>query len=207
MIRVSLIEDDSPTRDALEILLKGTPGFQFVSAHANAPEAFSRMPLAKVDVALLDIGLPGVNGIECLRGLKQKKPDLRVIMFTVHEEADALFEALKAGANGYILKRTPPAEILGAIQEVVDGGAPMTPSIARKVLQHFHGMTPAKGKIEDLTTRENEVLHNLSLGYTYKEIASALHISPETVRNHLRHIYEKLHVHSRTEALMAYVRK
>lgn len=205
LLAVSIVEDDAAVRDALRVLLNGTPGFRCASTHADAADALAQLPQKNVDAVLVDINLPGASGIECVRRLKRLKPSLSLIMFTVHEDRERLFESLAAGANGYILKHTPPAEILTAIREVVAGGAPLSPSIARRVLQHFHRAAPAKDELEKLSPRESEILHQLSVGYTAKEIGGTLGLSGETVRNHLKSIYAKLHVHNRTEAVVKYL--
>jgi DNA-binding NarL/FixJ family response regulator len=181
------------------------PGFRFVSSHADTDDAIAHLPVNRVDVVLVDIGLRGASGIECLRGLKRRKPGIHVIMFTVHDDSDRIFDSLRSGASGYILKSSVPTEILDAIREVVNGGAPMTPPVARRVLQHFHRSSDAKAGLEQLTNREGEVLHHLSAGYTAKEIAEILHISFETVRNHIKSIYAKLQVGSRAEAVVKYL--
>ena len=205
IIAVSIVEDHSPTRDAIECILKGTPGYRFVSSHADTDDAVVHLPVNRVDVVLVDISLPGASGIECVRRLKQRKPEIHVIMFTVHDDSERIFQSLRAGASGYILKRSSPTEILEAIREVAGGGAPMTPQIARRVLQHFHQSSVATAELDQLTNREGEVLHHLSTGYTAKEIAETLHISFETVRNHIKSIYTKLQVTSRAEAVVKYI--
>jgi DNA-binding NarL/FixJ family response regulator len=205
VIAVSIVEDHSPTREAIQCILKGMPGFRFVSSHADTDDAIAHLPVNRVDVVLVDIGLRGASGIECLRGLKRRKPGIHVIMFTVHDDSDRIFDSLRSGASGYILKSSVPTEILDAIREVVNGGAPMTPPVARRVLQHFHRSSDAKAGLEQLTNREGEVLHHLSAGYTAKEIAEILHISFETVRNHIKSIYAKLQVGSRAEAVVKYL--
>jgi len=161
--------------------------------------------LTLVDVVLVDISLPGASGIECVRRLKRLRPEIHILMFTVHEDSERIFQSLRAGASGYILKRSLPAEILEAIHEVASGGAPMTPAVARRVLLHFHQNSVATEELEQLTSREGEVLHHLSTGYTAKEIAANLHISFETVRNHIKSIYTKLQVNSRAEAVVKYL--
>jgi DNA-binding NarL/FixJ family response regulator len=206
-IRVAIVEDHAPTREALVRLLDSHPGFRCVGAHATASEAVRRIPDQHPDVALVDIVLPRQSGIECVRQLRELLPDLSILMLTVHDDAERLFASLSAGACGYLLKSTHPAEILAAIREVVAGGAPMSRTIARKVLQHFQKLPapPVPPEMERLTGRESEILHSLATGYTDKEIAAAVGISSETVRVHLRHIYEKLHVTTRTAAVAKYL--
>lgn len=205
IIAVSIVEDHAPTRDALQCLVKGTPGYRFVSSHADADDAVAHLPVNRVDVALVDISLPGASGIECVRRLKRRKPGMHIIMFTVHDDSERIFESLRAGASGYILKRSLPAEILDAIRDVANGGAPMTAPVARRVLQHFHQSPAATAELELLSNREGEVLHHLSTGYTAREIAEMLQISFETVRNHIKSIYAKLQVRSRAEAVVKYL--
>jgi len=205
IIAVSIVEDHFPTRDAIQCILKGTPGYRFVSSHGDADDAAAHLPVNRVDVVLMDINLPGASGMECVRSLKRRRPEIHVIMFTVHDDNERIFQSLRAGANGYILKSSQPAEILEAIREVASGGAPMTPAVARRVLLHFHQNSVVTAELEQLTSREGEVLHHLSTGYTAKEIAANLHISFETVRNHIKSIYTKLQVNSRAEAVVKYL--
>jgi DNA-binding NarL/FixJ family response regulator len=200
-IAVALIEDDASTRDAFAVLLKGAPGFRFISAHATAEDALATLPLKDVDVVLVDIGLPLMSGIELTRELKRRRADLLVLMLTVHLDTDRVFGALKAGADGYLLKRTPPAQVLEAIAEVKAGGAPMTRGIARKVLQDFHQRPQPASELETLTERESEVLRELATGYTAKEIADRLGIQFNTVRSHIKTVYRKLHVTHRLAAV------
>lgn len=204
-ISVALVEDNRALAEALQVLLEGTPGFRFVSAHPDTEDAVATLTRKHVDVVLVDISLPGASGVECVRRLRRLRPNMNILMFTVNEDTNRLFEALTAGANGYLLKSTPPADILVAIQDVAAGGAPMTPSIARRVLQHFHQPRKAKDEVETLSTRESEILHQLSQGHTAKEIATALHLSPDTVRNHIKSIYAKLQVHNRAQAVGKYL--
>ena len=172
-----------------------------VSQHADAEDAFKKLPGQKPDVVLTDINLPGANGIQCVRRLKAALPTAQFLMLTVYEDSDHIFEALAAGASGYLLKRTPRDELLAAIKQVHEGGAPMTSYIARKVVQAFQRQQSEKPEVNDLSPREWEVLELLSRGYSYKEISSALAISIPTVNTHLHRTYEKLHVRSRGEAV------
>jgi DNA-binding NarL/FixJ family response regulator len=200
-IHVSVVEDDPRVRGTLVQLINLSEGFHCVSDHASAEAALEDLPRAKPGVVLMDINLPGMNGVECVRQLKGKLPEAQVMMLTVYEDTELIFKALTAGATGYLLKQTPPAELLSAIREVHRGGSPMTSHIARKVVASFqHPSTPARG-MENLTPREQEVLDYLAKGFLYKEIGEALGISYDTVHAHIRRIYEKLQVRSRTEAV------
>jgi DNA-binding NarL/FixJ family response regulator len=200
MITVAIVEDIREIREGLRLLIDNSNEFSCSQVYATAEEALKEIPVCEPDVVLMDIHLPGMDGIECTRHLKQQHPKVQFIMSTIYEEDDKIFESLKAGATGYLLKKTEPTKILEAIHEVFQGGSPMSTQIARKVISSFQ----SKNGIEEnsiLTPKEKEILKALSKGLRYKEIASDLHISIETVRSHVRHIYEKLHVQSRTEAL------
>jgi DNA-binding NarL/FixJ family response regulator len=197
-IRVFVVEDLDPIREAFALLLSWTPGFSFVGAAASAEAALEAAPEEPPDVVLLDIGLPGMTGLEALPPLRQRWPDAEFLMLTVHDDPDRVFEALKAGASGYLVKTTPPAEVLAAIQELHAGGAPMSASVARKVVAAFRQPAPAS---EGLSRREREVLDLLVDGKTVRQIADALFVSPTTIAFHVRQIYDKLHVHSRAEAV------
>lgn len=201
-IRVSIVEDDARVRSGLVQLINLSEGFQCVSHHANAELALTDLPAAKPDVVLMDINLPGVNGVECVRQLKPQLPNTQIVMLTVYEETEMIFKALTAGATGYLLKQTLPADLLTAIRDVHRGGSPMTSHIARKIVASFQQQpaAPSRG-LENLTPREQEVLDHLAKGFLYKEIADALGISYDTVHAHIRRIYEKLQVRSRTEAV------
>jgi len=200
-IRVSIVEDDARVRGGLVQLINISDGFQCVSFHSSAEAALKDLPEAKPDVVLMDINLPGLNGVECVRQLKPLLPPTQIMMLTVYEETEMIFKALTAGATGYLLKQTPPAELLTAIRDVHRGGSPMTSHIARKIVASFQQpVVQAKG-MENLTAREQEVLDHLAKGFLYKEIADALGISYDTVHAHIRRIYEKLQVRSRTEAV------
>ena len=202
-IAISIVEDDRGTREQLEELLNRTPTFHCAGAHATGEEALQKIPAEKPDVALVDIHLPGMNGIRCVSGLKALLPQLSVLMLTRHEDSDLVFDALRAGASGYLLKKMIAAELIPAIEQVQAGGAPMSMQIARKVVGYFNQSTSSRN-VEKLSKREQEVLALLAKGYLYKEIAETLGISVETVRMNLKHIYQKLHVHSRTEAAARY---
>ena len=171
-------------------------------ACATAEEALRRLPTLSLDVVLMDIHLPGMSGIECIRRLKQQQPQLQITMLTVFEDHDRIFQSLAAGASGYLLKQTPPGKLLEAIAELHHGGSPMSAQIARQVVEAFQRPAAAQAGGESLTPREQEIIHLLARGYLYKEIADQLGLSVETVRTHLHRIYEKLHVHTRTEAVM-----
>ena len=202
-IKVSVVEDNDRFRAGLTTMLEGYPEFRCVGAHRTAEEALVNIPQARPDVVLMDIELPKRSGIECVRELSRRMPGLPIMMLTAYDDPEKIFESLRAGACGYLLKRTPPAELLEAIQELHRGGSPMSTQIARRVVASLHNPAPRLGNA-GLTEREEQILSRLAKGYSNKEIASLLNVSLETVRTHLRHIYEKLHVHSRTEALVKY---
>lgn len=204
-IRVSIVEDDDEVRQSLAVLLNGSEGFQCVSAHRTAEEALTAIPGLTPDVVLMDINLPRLSGIECVRQLKERLPTLKFLMLTMYEDSDLIFQSLGAGASGYLLKRTSPAKIMEAIQELQSGGAPMSSKIARIVVQHFQDRAVPAPETARLTQRERELLDLLAKGYRYKEIAEQLSISFDTVRAHLRNIYDKLQVRSRTEAVVKYL--
>jgi len=200
-IRVSIVEDNNRVRASLARLIELSDGFKCVSEHSTGEEAMTALPKAKPDVVLMDINLPGMNGVECVRQLKPLLLGAQVMMLTVYENTDLIFQALSAGATGYLLKQTPPAELLAAVREVHGGGSPMTGHIARKVVASFQQSGNSSREFENLTPREKEVLDHLAKGFLYKEIADAMAISYDTVHTHIRKIYEKLHVRSRTEAV------
>ena len=204
-IRVSIVEDAEEIRESLAVLLRSSEGFSLQGTYGSAEAALEKVPLSRPDVLLMDINLPGMSGIDCVRKLKLENPDLQVIMLTVYEDPAAIFDSLSAGASGYLLKRTTPDKILEAIRDVSRGGAPMSSQIARKVVQSFS--IPSAEPSQGLTTREHEIVGLLARGYRYKEIGEALHISVETVRSHLHKVYEKLHVRSRTEAVRKYFQR
>jgi DNA-binding NarL/FixJ family response regulator len=202
-IAVSIVEDDPGVRSSLVKLINSSPGYRCVSQHSSAENALDEIPKLKPDVTLMDINLPGINGVECVRKLKPILPRTQVIMLTVYQNTDHIFKALAAGATGYLLKQTPPAELLAAIRDVNAGGSPMSGHIARKIVQSFQGAgsSQASEEAESLSPREAEVLDLLAKGFLYKEIADQMKISYATVHTHIRHVYEKLHVRSRTEAV------
>jgi DNA-binding NarL/FixJ family response regulator len=182
-------------------LIERTPGFRCLSEHPTAESALRELPKLFPEVVLMDINLPGINGVECVRRLKVVLPDTQIVMLTVYNKIENIFEALTAGATGYLLKHTPPDELLEAIRDVHGGGSPMNSSIARKIVQTFQKSAHSRNETAVLSPRESEVLALLAKGYLYKEISDRIGISFATVRTHVRHIYEKLHVRSRTEAV------
>jgi DNA-binding NarL/FixJ family response regulator len=205
MITVAIVEDDAGIRRSLEWLLKSSSEFSCVAACKNTEEALRLIPKASPQVVLMDINLPDRSGIECTASLKESLPETQVVMITVYGDTEKVFNALRAGASGYILKRTPPERILQAIREVHAGGVAMSGEIARKVLGAFREPAPAPAEEQNLSRREQEVLELLSQGCANKEIADKLSISIETVTWHLRHIYTKLHVRSRTQAALKFL--
>lgn len=207
MITVCIVEDDQPVRESMAVLLNGTENVRCTAAYATGEAALEDMVRKKPDVALMDINLPGMSGIECVRRLKAQMPRLQVLMLTMYEDDEKVFQSLVAGASGYLVKRTSPAELLKAIEEVHSGASPMSGKIARTVVEYFQTLRTTGPKQEYLSKREEEILGLLVKGYRYKEIADALSISFETVRSHLKNIYDKLHVHSRTEAVVKYLGK
>lgn len=200
-IAVSIVEDEAGLRQTLARFINGAPGFQCLSMHASGEEALRKLPAEKPDVVLMDIQLPHMNGVECARQLKALVPQTHIVMLTVYENPELIFQALAAGATGYLLKQTPPAQLLAAIQDVVAGGSPMSSQIARKVVLSFLTPPVAIGEECELSPREREVLDLLARGFANKEIADALNISFETVRTYIRRSYEKLHVRTRAEAV------
>lgn len=204
MIKVAIVEDDAKVRESLAILINGTPAFSCVGSFPNAEVAMKDLPQQWPDVVVMDINLPKMSGIECAGKLKTQRPQLQIIMLTSYDDNERVFNSLKAGASGYLSKQSAPSEILEAISDVHKGGSPMTSSIARKVVQFFQ-KPAAQDDTSKLTHREFEILDLLSKGYQYKEIGDQLSISAGTVRNHLQNIYQKLHVRSRTEAVVKFL--
>ena len=205
-INVSIVEDSDKFRETLARVLNRAEGFRCLSHYPSAEEALKALPTDKPEVVLMDINLPGINGVECVRQLKQLMPTVQVMMLTVYEDTENIFNALAAGATGYMLKRTSRDELLEAIREVHRGGSPMTTHIARKVVLSFQRPTPTASPTETLSPREQEVLDCLAKGFLYKEIAEKLSISYETVHTYIRRIYEKLQVRTRTEAVAKFLR-
>jgi len=202
-IKVSIVEDNDRFRESLSVMLNGCPGFRCAGTHRTAEEALTQIPKEAPDVVLMDIELPKRSGIECVRELKRLLPTVPVMMLTAYDNPEKIFESLRAGACGYLLKRTSLAEVLEAIEEMHRGGSPMSTQIARRVVASLH--QPTAKAATALTEREEQILARLAKGFSNKEIADLLNVSLETVRTHLRHIYEKLHVHSRTEAVVKYL--
>lgn len=209
-ISVCIVDDNKDIRSALEQIILMAEGYTLAGSYADAEEAQQKIPAAKPNVVLMDINLgDGESGIDCVRALKPQYPEILFMMCTIYEEDEKIFEALKAGANGYILKKTAPNKLLDALRELHEGGAPMSSQIARKVVNAFQAKTPettgantpTKAIVSLLSNRENEILELLAQGMLYKEIAGRLFISQETVRKHVYHIYEKLHVNNRVEAI------
>jgi DNA-binding NarL/FixJ family response regulator len=201
VISVSIVEDDVKFRGTLARLIDSTEGFCCVSQHPNAENALRELPVSRPEVVLMDINMPGMSGVECVRPLKTLLPTVQIVMLTVYDDADLIFKALAAGAAGYLLKQSTPDQIVHAVRNVHAGGSPMTSQIARKVVASFQRQTVGMANYQKLTEREQEVLNQLARGSTYSEIAEALKISYDTVRSHIRNIYEKLHVQSATQAV------
>jgi DNA-binding NarL/FixJ family response regulator len=200
-ITVSIVEDDGEARKLLAGWIKRAEGLRCVGEHGSAEIALTALPEEKPSVVLMDINLPGMNGVECVRRLKPALPTTQFVMLTVYEDADHIFNALAAGATGYLLKQTPRMELLAALQDVNRGGSPMASNIARRVVQSFQQTASAVKSSEELSAREQEVLNLLARGFLYKEIAESLNISVATVNTYIRRIYEKLHVRSRSQAV------
>lgn len=209
MIRVAIVEDNNTIREGLSVLINGTEGYSCLGAFVSCEKFFESQKIYDVDVILMDIGLPGMSGIEGVRKAKELNPKADILMLTVYEENKIVFEALCAGACGYLVKKTPPSRLLEAIKEVYEGGSPMSSQIARQVINVFQQTVNDSRQESDfnLSGREKEVLNLLSDGNNYQEIGEKLFISVDTVRHHIRNIYKKLHVHSRSEAVAKAIRK
>jgi DNA-binding NarL/FixJ family response regulator len=201
-VRVAIIEDQDPMREILAALVARAPDLELYGSFASMEDALTAFAAAPVDVVLADIGLPGMSGIEGVKRLKVMQPEAQVLMLTVFADNTHIFEAICAGASGYLLKDTPREKLLAAIRELAEGGAPMTAAIARKVVTMFKNAPPVQPSSVGLSPRELEVLRLLADGHVYKTAADRLQVSIDTVRYHVRHIYEKLHVHSKSEAVM-----
>ena len=204
MIKVAIVEDNKTLREGFETLLNRTPGFQCVCTCETVAEAIRKIPKAAPDVVLMDIQLPDSTGVECTAKIKELLPAVHIVIVTVYEDSERIFRALRAGACGYLLKRAEPEKIIAAIQEAHEGGVPMTPEIARKVIGQFRGHATAAAEVESLTDREKEVLELVMHGMGNKVIADRLGVTVAAVKWHLQHIYDKLHVHSRTEAALKF---
>jgi DNA-binding NarL/FixJ family response regulator len=204
-IRVAIVEDHAATREGVAMHIRRAPGLALSAAYASGEEALRELPKNLPDVVLMDINMPGINGIECVAKLKAAYPRLHVLMLTVYDDSEDIFAALRAGASGYLLKRASPREVIEAVKDVNAGDSPMSMQIARKVVSYFHQIKKPASDTEKLTPREQTILSLLAKGSYYKEIADQLGISPNTVRNQLHGIYAKLHVQSRTEAVLKYL--
>src|SRR2546427_3586293 len=201
-VTVAVVEDEPEVREGLAALINGAPGFECIAACANAEEALVGLPTWQPDVVLMDIKLPGMSGIDCIRELKRRIPRTQILMLTVVDDHDRIFRSLAAGASGYLVKKTSPAKLLEAIREVHEGGSPMSSQVARRVVEEFQKPLASDDTSQTLRKREVEIVRLLAQGLLYKEIAEKLGITPGTVRVHIYNIYEKLHVRSRTEAVL-----
>ncbi len=204
-ITIAIVEDVAATREHLLAVLGRVRGLKCLRACASGEEALRTLPSGAPDVVLMDINLPGMSGIECVARLKEKLPRTQMLILTTYEDGDMIFDSLRAGASGYLLKSTVPTELVEAIEQVHAGGSPMSMGIARKVVSHFQKIPRPATEFEQLTAREAEILAQLAQGFLYKEIGERLGISLSTVRTHLHTIYGKLHVQSRTEAVVKYL--
>lgn len=209
-IKVAIVDDDEGIRTGLAALIRRASDLRLVGDYVNAEIALREIPRRPPNVVLMDINLGGMTGVECVRQLKTALPTVQFLMLTVYEDSDSLFNSFKAGARGYLLKRTAPVRLLDAIRDVHAGGSPMTPHLARRVVEYLSkppaGSPPDDSPVSSLTPGEREFLDQLANGYAYKEIADRMNISIDTVRSYVRTVYEKLHVHSRTEAVVKYLR-
>ena len=204
---VCIVEDRPELREAMQMMVQFTDGYILGGSFASAEEALVEIPLIKPDAVLMDINLPGSSGIECVATLKVRHPHILFLMCTSHEDNNKIFDSLKAGASGYILKNEGPARIMNALDELFNGGSPMSPTIARKVVESFKKIDTENALLHKLTTREKEVLDHLAKGLINKELASALRLSVATVRTHVQNIYEKLQVNTRIEAVNMYLKR
>ncbi|NOS69612.1 MAG: response regulator transcription factor [Verrucomicrobia bacterium] len=204
-IRVAIVEDDRTVRENLAVLIDAAPGFSCVAGCASAEEAWQRLPALTPEVVLMDINLPGRSGIACVARLRTLLPQTHVIMLTIEEDSEQVFESMKAGATGYLVKHASPREILSAVAEVHRGGAPMSSHIARKVVTAFRRTPASRNEGPNLSPREEEVLHLISKGLRSKEIADVLGVAVGTINTYVRNIYDKLHVRSRAEAVARYL--
>jgi DNA-binding NarL/FixJ family response regulator len=200
-VTVSIVEDLDEVREAIQRLISQSEKFSFVDGFHNAELAEQQIPLRPPDIVIMDINLPGMSGIECISRIKDKCASTQFIMFTIYEDDEKVFEALKAGAHGYLLKKTPREKLLEALEELHNGGSPMSTNIARKVIEAFEKKNHTPEELHSLTNKEKQILELLARGFLYKEIADQLHLTRNTIKQHIHHIYEKLHVQNRTEAL------
>jgi DNA-binding NarL/FixJ family response regulator len=205
-IKVAIVDDDEGIRASLATLIRRAPALRLTGDYSDAETALKEIPAKPPDVVLMDINMPGMKGVECVRQLKAILPKVQFLMLTVYEDSDSLFNSLKAGASGYLLKRTASARLLEAIHDVHGGGSPLSPQLARRVVQFFSRPAGDDSPVSRLAPGEKEFLDQLSKGYAYKEIADRMNISIDTVRSYVRTVYEKLHVHSRTDAVVKYLR-
>lgn len=204
MIKVAIVEDNQTVREGFETLLNRTPGCECVCACGTVADALKKIPRIQPDVVLMDIQLPDATGVECTAKLKEQMPAVHIVIVTVYEDSERIFQALRAGACGYLLKRSEPERVIAAVKEAHEGGVPMTPEIARKVIGQFAQQARAVSQVEDLSDREREVLELVMHGHGNKIIADRLGVTVAAVKWHLQHIYEKLHVHSRTAAALKF---
>lgn len=207
MIKVAIVEDNQTVREGFETLLNRTPGCECVCACGTVADALKKIPRIQPDVVLMDIQLPDATGVECTAKIKALLPAVQIVIVTVYEDSERIFQALRAGACGYLLKRADPEKIIQAVKEAHEGGVPMTPEIARKVIGQFRAQAATEAQVEDLTDRERAVLELVMHGYANKAVAEHLGVTVAAVKWHLQHIYEKLHVHSRTEAVLKFSQK
>lgn len=205
-INVAIVDDDEGIRTSLAALIRRASEMKLTGQYPDAETALKEIPSNPPDVVLMDINMPGMNGVECVKRLKGNLAKAQFLMLTVYEDSESLFDSLRAGASGYLLKRTAPARLIEAIRDVHAGGAPMSPQLARRVVQFFSKPNEAQKELTKLTAGEREFLDQLAGGYAYKEIADRMNISIDTVRSYVRTVYEKLHVHSRTEAVVKYLK-
>jgi DNA-binding NarL/FixJ family response regulator len=204
MTKVAIVEDNKTTRESLATIVNLSPDFRCVCVCSTAEEALKALPECAPDLVLMDIQLPNMSGVECVAHLKERLPALKAIMLTVYEDPDRIFRALRAGASAYLLKRSTPEEILRAMREVQEGSGAMSGEIARRVIEYFREQTTTSAEVEKLTAREREILELVVHGLGNKEIADRMSVTVAAVRFHLKHIYQKLHVHSRTEAALKF---
>lgn len=205
-IKVAIVDDDEGIRTSLAGMIRRTPALRLAGDFPDGETALKEIPQHPPDVVLMDVNLPGLKGFDCVRQLKAVVPQVQFLMLTVYEDSDSLFNSLKAGASGYLLKRTTTERLVEAIRDVHAGGSPMTPQLARRVVQFFSRPAGGNSEVARLTAGEKDFLDQLAKGYAYKEIADRMKISIDTVRSYVRTVYEKLHVHSRTEAVVKYLR-